>query len=104
MQGLRREAAEHRTRAGRADALAAQLVEALAAADGRLQDPSDLGLSESLLTDGVPDKAKIGEAIEDLIARKPHLRSRRPTGVLPQGAEQSDEGVSLAGILRAGAG
>lgn len=97
VEKLRGENARYRTRAQRADDLAARLHTALVAATGRLADPSDLTFEESHLDD---DDA-LSAAIDDLLARKPHLASRRPAGDVGQGATASGESVDLAGILRA---
>jgi hypothetical protein len=97
VEDLRRENATYRTRAQRADALAARLHTALVAATGRLADPSDLAFEETHLDD---DNA-LTAAIDDLLTRKPHLASRRPAGDVGQGASASGETVDLAGLLRA---
>jgi hypothetical protein len=97
VQQLRDEAAKHRTRAQRADDLAARLHTALVTATGRLADPSDLPFEESHLDDA----AALTAAIDELLARKPHLASRRPAGDIGQGATTSTESVDLAGMLRA---
>lgn len=106
VEQLRRSEAGYRTRARHADALAAALVTAHAAATGRLADPTDLPYDEALCDDaGLPDPAKVAAAVDDLLARKPHLASRRPLGDVGQGARAGEpDGVSLAGLLRAGAG
>lgn len=51
VEDLRRENANYRTRAQRADDLAARLHTSLVAATGRLADPSDLTFDESHLDD-----------------------------------------------------
>lgn len=85
--------------------LAGRLTAAYAAATGRLADPSDLAFSDDLLDgDGLVDPAKVTAAVDDLLTRKPHLASRRPSGAVDQGARDGDDGFSLAGLLRAGAG
>lgn len=105
VERLREEAAGQRTKAKRADALAGRLTAAYAAATGRLADPDDLPYSDDLLdADGLVDPAKIDAAVDDLLGRKPHLASRRPSGAVDQGARDADDGFSLAGLLRAGAG
>jgi hypothetical protein len=96
VEDLRRENATYRTRAQRADALAARLHTALVAATGRLADPSDLAFEESHLDDA----EALTAAIDDLLTRKPHLGSRRPAGDVGQGASVSGDTVDLAGILR----
>ncbi len=97
VQELRQESAKHRTRAQRADDLAARLHTALVSATGRLADPSDLPFEES----HVDDAEALTAAIDDLLTRKPHLASRRVTGDVGQGASKSGETVDLAGMLRA---
>ncbi|WP_245905964.1 hypothetical protein [Mycolicibacterium palauense] len=97
VQQLRKESAGYRERAQRADQLAQRLHSALVAATGRLQDPTDLTFDESHLDD--PDKLKA--AIDDLVTRKPHLKSRRVIGDVGQGAggvKAAD--VNLADMLR----
>ena len=85
VQKLRDEAAGHRVKAKRADALAARLVTAQAALTGRLADPTDLTFTEDLLDDdGLVDDTKVQAAVGDLIKRKPHLAARRPTGDVGQ--------------------
>lgn len=99
VQKLRKESADHRAKAKDRDALARRLHTALAAATGRLADPTDLQFDESHLTDA----DALTAAIEALIAAKPHLASRKPTGNVGQGAAPDKATVSLAGLLRAGA-
>ncbi|WBP93862.1 hypothetical protein O6072_22965 [Mycolicibacterium neoaurum] len=99
VEKLRRESQRYRERAGEADALAQRLHTALVAATGKLADPADLPFDAAHLdeADGV---AAMAAAIDELLAAKPHLRSRRPFGDIGQGATRSDETVDLAGILR----
>ena len=96
VEDLRRENAAYRTRAQRADDLAARLHTALVAATGRLADPSDLAFDESHLD----DENALSVAIDELLTRKPHLASRKPHGDVGQGASASGDTVDLAGILR----
>lgn len=97
VKALRKESAGYREKAKRADELAARLHSALVKADGRLQDPSDLPYDDAHLE--TPEA--ITEAIEALLQSKPHLASRRPSGVIPQGATpENGDGFSLAGLLR----
>lgn len=92
-------------KAQRADSLAAALVTELARATGKLADATDLPFAEALLVDGMPDPEKVAEAVEDLLARKPHLGDRRPTGSVDQGARAGADNVSdLGAILRMRAG
>ncbi|MCH8612328.1 hypothetical protein [Arsenicicoccus dermatophilus] len=96
VEKLRQEAADARVRARDRDSLAERLHTALVAATGRLADPTDLAFSEDHLTD--PDA--LTAAVDELLARKPHLASRRPTGSIAQGATAPASAVDLAGILR----
>lgn len=96
VERLRRENQRYRERAGEADALAQRLHTALVAATGKLADPTDLEFDAAHLT----DEDALTAAIEELLAAKPHLRSRRPFGDIGQGATRSDETVDLASILR----
>lgn len=99
VQKLRDESAKYRTRAQQTDALAHRLHTALAAATGRLADPTDLPFDEAHLDD--PDA--LNAAVDALLAGKPHLANRTPRGDVGQGASDSGANVSLAGLLRAGA-
>ncbi len=96
---LRDENARYRQRAGHADELARRLHTELVRATGRLADAEDLPFAEAHLDD--PDA--LTAALDELLVRKAHLASRRPTGDVGQGATQDAAGVSLAGLLRAGA-
>lgn len=99
VEKLRKEAAGHRDRAKRADDLAQRLHTALVDATGRLADPRDLPYDESHLEDA----QALSEAIDGLLADKPHLASRKPMGSIGQGVSPVSNDVSLGGILRAGA-
>ena len=97
VEKLRDENAKYRQRAQRSDDLAQRLHEALVTATGRLQDPTDLPFDESHLD----DPEALQAAVEDLLARKPHLASRRPFGDIGQGPKTGDTGeVNLAELLR----
>ncbi len=101
VQKLREEAAGHRVRAKRADALAAALVSAQAALTGKLADPTDLAYSDDLLDDnGLVDEGKVRAAVDALLERKPHLAARRVVGDVGQGARPSEDAFSLVGLLR----
>lgn len=108
VEQLRHESAEHRTRAQRADELSARLMAATVATAtaGILTDPTDLATSsdELLDEDGYPDPQRIATAARELVARKPHLADRRPTGDIGQGATVTPAPVSLSGLLRSRAG
>ncbi|MBZ4498038.1 hypothetical protein [Dermacoccus sp. Tok2021] len=96
VEKLRKENADARVKAKRADDLAARLHTALVAATGRLADPSDLPFDDAHLE----DEDALNAAVDALLARKPHLASRRPVGSIGQGATAPADSVSLAGILR----
>lgn len=99
VEKLRKEAAGHRDRAKRADDLAQRLHTALVEGTGRLADARDLPFDESHLD----DPAALSEAIDALLADKPHLATRKPMGNIGQGVTPVSNDVSLGGILRAGA-
>lgn len=99
VEKLRKEAAGHRDRAKRADDLAARLHTALVEGTGRLADARDLPFDESHLDDPVA----LSEAIDAVLADKPHLATRKPFGNIGQGVAPVSNDVSLGGILRAGA-
>lgn len=93
---LRKEAADARVKVKDRDDLAARLHTQLVAANGRLADPSDLPFDEAHLEDA----DALNAAVDDLLARKPHLASRRPVGDVGQGVSVPTSSVDLAGILR----
>lgn len=99
VEKLRKEAAGHRDRAKRTDELAHRLHTALVEATGRLADARDLPYDEAHLE----DPQALSQAIEALLADRPHLGSRKPVGNIGQGVIPSGDDVNLAGILRAGA-
>lgn len=95
---LRAEAAKHRSKY---KSLAAQLVHAWAAADGRMVDPTDLPVVDvEADEDGNYSREAVTAAIDRLLKSKPHLAAQRPAP-LPQGARPDKEGVSLLGLLNA---
>lgn len=101
VKSLRAEAAEYRVKAKRAEALAAQALAALAAADGRLIDPSDLHYDESLTNkDGTLDPDKVTEAIGELIRSKPHLMKQRPTTPVAQGPRPAPTEPNLLQLIK----
>jgi hypothetical protein len=93
---LRDEAAKYRVRSRWADELGQRLHVELVRATGRLADPTDLPYREDYLQ----DPEALAKAIDDLLARKPHLASRKPVGEIGQGAAPSAGSVDLAGMLR----
>jgi len=99
VEKLRRESAGYRDKAKRADDLATRLHTALVTATGRLADPTDLPFDETHLD----DPQALTDAVDALLASKPHLANRRPSGDVGQGAAGDGNMVSLAGLLRSGA-
>ena len=111
VEQLRRENAQHRTRAQRADEATARLLDAsiASATAGILADADDLRAhvpADALVDDdGWPDPERIAEAARALVQRKPHLGDGRPRGDIDQGTRDTDgDGVSLAGMMRRLAG
>ena len=85
---LREEAAAHRVKAKRTDEANARLVQALAKADGRLIESSELIFSDELIDDqGIVSDDKVRAAIDSLIQAKPYLASRRPSTPMVQGVQ-----------------
>ncbi|MGV0746397.1 hypothetical protein [Mycolicibacterium sp. XJ870] len=85
VEGLRKENADHRTKAKaaeeRADALAHRLHAALVRATGKLVDPDALPFN----ADHLDDDEKLSAAIEVLTNAKPYLKARKATGDAGQG-------------------
>ncbi|KUI27754.1 hypothetical protein [Mycobacterium sp. GA-2829] len=96
VEDLRQENGKYRQRAQKADVYAQRLHTELVRATGRLADPTDMPFDEDHLAE--PDK--MTAAIDDLLARKPHLASRRPVGDIGQGVSPPGGTVDLAAILR----
>ena len=69
----------------------------LVGATGRLADPDDLPFDAAHLD----DEDALAAAISDLLARKPHLASRRTRGDVGQGVGEPGAAFSLAGQLAA---
>lgn len=78
------------------DELAAALWTERVAALGVLADPTDLPHDPDALHD--PDRLR--ELADELVARKPHLRSRRIRERAGQGEGDGSGTVSLSGLLR----
>ena len=95
VEKLRDENARYRQRAGKADDLARRVHRLQVEATGLLADPDDLEFNEDHLDD--PDA--LTAAIDDLLARKPHLAARRPRGDVGQGIPDAGT-TDLASILR----
>jgi hypothetical protein len=96
---LRDENAKYRQRAGQSDDLARRLHLEMVKATGRLADATDLPFDDSHLSD--PDS--LTAAVDSLLAAKPHLGNRKPSGDIGQGASAVDTGFSLTGLLRGNA-
>ncbi|KKB99604.1 hypothetical protein [Mycolicibacter arupensis] len=97
VEKLRQESGKYRQRAQRADELAHRLHAELVRATGRLADPADLEFDEDHLAD--PDK--LTAAVDELLAARPHLASRRPVGDIGQGQHGNGGGeFSLLGMLK----
>ena len=65
-------------------------------ATGRLADPSDLAFDDT----HIDDPEALTAALDDLLASKPHLASRRVAGDIGQGVSGYGTAVDLAGMLR----
>lgn len=100
IRSLRDESAAGRVASRERDALSRRVVRQAVAATGKLADPDDLPYSG----DYVNDPAALSAAIDDLLTRRPHYASRRPTGDVGQGVrgDSGAAGASLADILRGG--
>lgn len=105
---LRKENADYRTRAGRADeleeknsAMATRLHAALVARDGRLADPADLPFNP----DHLEDETALTAAITDLIKSRPGLKARSAGGDIGHGnrGTANHKPLSLIEMIR-GAG
>lgn len=97
VERLRKENGKWRQRAQRADELAQRLHTALVAATGRLADPADLAFDETHLDD--PDA--LAAAVDELLAAKPHLASRKPVGDIGQGNRgAASEPFGLLNLLK----
>ena len=75
VEELRQENGKYRQRARR-PSLRATAAHRACAGHRPLADPTDLPFSE----DHLVDPGKLTAALDDLLARKPHLASRRPVG------------------------
>jgi hypothetical protein len=107
VEKLRAENADARTKRKAAeDARDAALgrvweAERARACAGILADPTDLdGTVDMLDEHGVPDYERIKAAAEELTKAKPHLKPRRPSEPIDQGARSETESVSLLDKFR----
>ena len=97
VEKLRQENGRYRQRAQQADTLAERLHTELVRATGRLADPTDLPYSE----DHLDDPEKMTAALDELLDRKPHLATRRPSGDIGQGNRgPASSGFSLLDTLK----
>lgn len=97
VEDLRKENGKYRQRAQLADTYAARLHTEIVKATGRLADPSDLEFDEAHLD----DPEALTAAIDDLLARKPHLATRKPSGDIGQGGRGGgDAPLGLLDLLK----
>lgn len=99
VESLRRESAEHRTRASDRDALAQRLQATLVAQTGRLVDGADdlVPFDEAHLTD--PDA--LSAALDALLEARPYLaKPQRPSGDVGQGRGSTPAPFSLLDAMR----
>lgn len=97
VEKLRGQNAKYRDRAKVADTYAQRLHTEMVRATGRLADPTDIPFDEGHLDD--PDA--LVAAIDELLARKPHLASRKPVGDIGQGNRGgASQPFSLLGLLK----
>lgn len=99
VESLRRESAEHRTKAADRDALAQRLQATLVAQTGRLVEGADdlVPFDEAHLTD--PDA--LSAALDALLEARPYLaKPQRPSGDVGQGKGAAPAPFSLIDALR----
>lgn len=99
VESLRRESAEHRTRAADRDALAQRLQATLVAQTGRLVDGADdlVPFDESHLT----DSDALSAALDALLEARPYLaKPQRPSGDVGQGRGSAPAPFSLLDAMR----
>lgn len=97
VEDLRKENGIYRQRAQKGDEYAQRLHTELIRATGRLADPTDLPFDPEHLD----DPNKLAAALDDLLDRKPHLATRRPTGDIGQGHRGPASGsFSLLDMLK----
>jgi hypothetical protein len=97
VEDLRQENGKYRQRAQKGDEYAQRLHTEIVRATGRLADPTDLPFDAEHLD----DPNKLSAALDDLLDRKPHLATRRPTGDIGQGHRGPTSGsFSLLDMLK----
>lgn len=99
VESLRRESAEHRTRAADRDALAQRLQATLVAQTGRLVDGADdlVPFDEAYLT----DSDALSAALDALLEARPYLaKPQRPSGDVGQGRGSAPAPFSLLDAMR----
>lgn len=96
VEELRQENGRYRQRAQQGETYAQRLHTELVRATGKLADPADVPFDETHLD----DPENLTAAIDELLQRKPHLASRRPTDDIGQGASDAASAVDLAALLR----
>ena len=84
VEKLRKESANYRDKAKRAQELEQRLHNALVAKDGRLADPADLEFDP----DHLDNPEALSNAIANLVAKKPGLRAQRLSGDVGAGVRE----------------
>ena len=84
VEKLRKESANYRDKAKRAQELEQRLHNALVAKDGRLADPADLEFDPEHLD----NPEALSNAISNLVAKKPGLRAQRLSGDVGAGVRE----------------
>lgn len=84
VEKLRKESANYRDKAKRAQELEQRLHNALVAKDGRLADPADLEFNPEHLD----NPEALSNAISNLVAKKPGLRAQRLSGDVGAGVRE----------------
>ena len=84
VEKLRKESANYRDKAKRAQELEQRLHNALVAKDGRLADPADLEFNP----DHLDNPEALSNAIANLVAKKPGLRAQRLSGDVGAGVRE----------------
>lgn len=97
VEKLRQENGRYRQRAQLADTYAARLHAELVRATGKLADADDLAFDETHLD----DPEALAAAIDQLLQKKPHLASRKPSGDIGQGGRGGgDAPLGLLDLLK----